>query len=158
ISCWLSFARRLSSGGCHFSSRPGCSMPPGFGGFIGGFAVILFIAFAVSALYTVGLAYVALRVRDSRNDEPDPQLGMKTAFHLIHTTGILMILTGLTLSTTDLMEGTLSKKQKPAQPQIGAGGVVRPGPQKDDGFNAAQRTGVALDGVGAMFALVFWMF
>ena len=123
----------------------------GFGAFFGGFAAFIAVLFAVTALIPFALAYVALRVRDSRSAEPDPALGTKTAFHLIHSLGVLMALAGLTISAMDLFSGEIAPKQP---------GVVRgpqPAPaQKEGGFNNAQRTAAALVGVGALFALVFW--
>lgn len=122
---------------------------------LGGFVIFLAVLLAGSALIPLALAYVALRVRDARNPEPDLQLGAKTAYHLIHTIGILMVLTGLTVSMVDLMSGTIAVKQ-PAQQQIGFPGRVAPPAQNDEGFNAAQRTAAALVAVGTLFALLFW--
>jgi heme/copper-type cytochrome/quinol oxidase subunit 2 len=124
-------------------------------GIIGGFIVVLIVVLAVGALVPVALAYVALRVRDARGAEPDPELGAKTAFHLINSIGILMALTGLTISMLDLMSGTIAPKpagvQQPGFPPRG-----QPAPaQKEGGFNNAQRTAAALTGVGALFAVVF---
>jgi hypothetical protein len=125
-------------------------------GIIGGFIVVLIVVLAVGALVPVALAYVALRVRDARGTEPDPELGAKTAFHLINSIGILMALTGLTISMLDLMSGTIAPvprgAQQPAFPPRGQPAQA----QKEGGFNNAQRTAAALTGVGALFALVFW--
>jgi hypothetical protein len=125
-------------------------------GIIGGFVVVVIIFLAVGALVPVALAYVALRVRDARGTEPDPELGAKTAFHLINSIGILMALTGLTISMLDLMSGTIAPAPRGMQQQVfpprGQPGQA----QKEGGFNNAQRTAAALTGVGALFALVFW--
>lgn len=126
----------------------------GLMGLIGGFVVVLIVFLAVGALVPVALAYVALRVRDARSTEPDLELGAKTAFHLIHTLGILMALAGLTVSMLDLMSGTIAPKRG-AVPQL-LPGRPQPQPQDEGGFNNAQRTAAALTGVGAFFALVFW--
>jgi hypothetical protein len=125
----------------------------GFIGILGGIAVFVAVLFAATALVPLALAYVALRVRDARSPEPDPALGAKTAFHLIHSLGILMALAGLTISAIDLMSGEIAPKPfvPPGIPQR------QPAPAKNDnGFNAAQRTAVALVGVGTLFALIFW--
>ena len=55
-----------------------------------------------------GLAYIALRVRDSRLTVADPQLGFKTALHALHTLAVIMVLAGLSISAGDLLQGTLS--------------------------------------------------
>lgn len=121
-------------------------------GILGGLAAFIAMLFAATAFVPLALAYAALRVRDARSPEPDPGLGAKTAFHLIHLLGILMALAGLTISTIDLMSGEIAPK-----PVVPAGLPQRqPAPAKNhNGFNAAQRTAVALVGVGTLFALVF---
>jgi heme/copper-type cytochrome/quinol oxidase subunit 2 len=125
-------------------------------GIIGGIVALFIVILAVGALVPVALAYVALRVRDARDTEPDSELGGKTAYHLINSIGILMALTGLTISMLDLMSGTIAPKPAGQQQQVFP---PRPQPaqaQKEGGFNAAQRTAAALTGVGVVFALVFW--
>jgi hypothetical protein len=129
----------------------------GLVGIIGGFVVLLIVTLAVGALVPVALAYVALRVRDARGPEPDPALGAKTAYHLINSLGILMALTGLTISMLDLMSGTLAPKPPAGLPQQAFPPRGQPAPaQKEEGFNNAQRTAAALTGVGVLFALAFW--
>ena len=128
----------------------------GLVGILGGFVVAIIAFLAVGALVPVALAYVALRVRDARGPEPDPELGAKTAFHLIHSIGILMALTGLTVSMLDLMSG--DDRPQTRRSAAAAFPAARPAgaPAKEEGFNNAQRTAAALTGVGVFFALVFW--
>jgi heme/copper-type cytochrome/quinol oxidase subunit 2 len=127
-------------------------MIPGLAGFFGGVAVVFVLVFAVTALFPVALAYLALRVRDSREEHPDPKLGVKTAFHLLHTSGVLMLLIGMSVFTADMMSETLANR-----PKIGAfpGAVARPAQDKFP--NTAQRVSGALVGVGGMFTLMFWI-
>jgi hypothetical protein len=123
------------------------------------FAVAGVIFFLLTPL---GLAYIALRVRDARHATTDKWLGLKTAFHTVHTLAVLMVLTGLTVSAMDLMEGQLTgnPKNQPPQPQFQPGfGPPRPQPvpaPQDEFWNTAQRSAVALAATGFLFGLVFW--
>jgi heme/copper-type cytochrome/quinol oxidase subunit 2 len=126
-----------------------------------GFAAIagiaVFLAFVLSsaiALMLMALIYVALRIRDNRDSNTDPQLGKKAAFHLVHTMSVLMVLGGLTTFMVDALSGTIAGKQRGG----GAGGGAAFGPpmRRGGGFNEAQRTGVALVVVGTVFGLIFW--
>jgi hypothetical protein len=125
-------------------------------GIIGGFVALLIVILAVGALVPVALAYVALRVRDARGTEPDRDLGAKTAYHLINSLGILMALSGLTISMNDLMSGTMAPKPPGQQQPVFPPRAQPAQAQKEGGFNTAQRTASALTGVGVVFALVFW--
>jgi hypothetical protein len=128
----------------------------GLVGILGGVVVALIAFLAVGALVPVALAYVALRVRDARGPEPDPELGAKTAFHLIHSIGILMALAGLTVSMLDLISEAIAPRPAGVQqPQFPPRGQPAQ-PAKEEGFNRAQRTAAALTGVGVFFALTFW--
>jgi hypothetical protein len=75
------------------------------------------------------VAYVSLRIRDSRSETPDPELGIKSAYHAFMTTGILLILTGLTISATDFLQEAFDDKQKNQQPQFGGPGQFGPQPK-----------------------------
>jgi len=58
-------------------------------------------------------------LRDSREEKRDPELGIKTAYYLILSAAILLILFGLTISAIDVMDGTLEKRnQARPQPQV----------------------------------------
>jgi heme/copper-type cytochrome/quinol oxidase subunit 2 len=127
----------------------------GLVGILGGFVVLMIVSLAVGALVPVALAYVALRVRDARGADPDPELGAKTAFHLINSIGILMALTGLTISMLDLMSGVIAPRPVPGLQQRAFPQRGQAAPQKEGGFNNTQRTAAALTGVGVLFALAF---
>jgi len=128
----------------------------GLVGIIGGFVTLLILILAGDALVPVALAYVVLRVRDARGPDPDPALGTKTAYHLINSLGILMALTGLTVSILDLMSGTIAPKPAGQQQPVFPPCPQPAQPAKEGGFNTAQRTAAALTGVGVLFALAFW--
>ena len=102
-----------------------------------------------------GLAYIALRVRDSRLTVADPQLGFKAAFHTLHMLAVVMALAGLSLSAGDLLQGTLTNEIPPAnKPQLNRRQIV----EKDDSFwTTAQRTAAALATSGFLFGLFFWI-
>jgi Na+/melibiose symporter-like transporter len=127
-------------------------MFPGLGAVIGATIVIMVVLGAAAVLVPVALAYVALRVQDAKQSTPDPKLGMKLAFHAVHTTAILLILTGATIFMIDLLEGAIAPA--PNAPNFGG----RPAQVNQGGLNAAQRTAFALIGSGALFAVVFWAF
>src|SRR3954462_12446166 len=69
----------------------------------------------------LAVAYLALRVRDARADPPDPQLGLKAACYSFLTAGILLALTGVSISVIDLLGEAMDGKQgQPVQqPQFG---------------------------------------
>jgi heme/copper-type cytochrome/quinol oxidase subunit 2 len=128
-------------------------MIPGLGAIIGATVFLMVVFGAAAVLVPVALAYVALRVQDARQSTPDPKLGMKLAFHAVHSTAIIIILVGLSVLMIDLMEGTLAGAQN--QPKFGG----RPPAQvRQDGLNPMQRTSLAMVGSGALFAVVFWAF
>lgn len=108
-----------------------------FGGMFIGLSLSIFLF----VLFPVGLAYVALRVRDSRAAVPDPKLGLKLAYHVIQSLAVLMVLIGLSISSADLMQGILGGNQRNAAPDA------------DEFWNVPQRSAAALVGTGALFTL-----
>ena len=71
----------------------------GFGLFSGlAFSALLF---GLLPFFLLGLAipYAILHSRDSRGLERDPQLGLKTALYFFYSVSILMVLTGLSITT-----------------------------------------------------------
>ncbi len=119
----------------------------GLAAIIGGAVILVAIIISVVALIPVALAYVALRVQDARQPEPDPKLGLKTAFHAVHTVAILIILFGLTVFMVDTLSGT-----------IAPGRQNFPRAQRPAGPNEMQRVAVGLVASGTLFALGFWAF
>jgi hypothetical protein len=120
-----------------------------------GSMIVLLIIVSVLPLVVVCLAYpyLALRLRDSREDHRDPELGIKTACYLILSAAILLILFGLTVSAIDVMEGTLEKRNQARQQPVP--GQVQ---QQRDPFErlvteTTQRTAWALTVSGLLFAL-----
>jgi hypothetical protein len=79
----------------------------------------LAVVFVVPVIVICGLAvaYLSLRIRDSRSETPDPELGIKSAYHAFMSVGILLVLTGLTISATDFLSELFEDKQK-QQPQF----------------------------------------
>ena len=77
-----------------------------------------YILFGLGLLVLAGLAvvYLSLRLRDARAEQPDPELGIKSAYHAFLTTGILLALTGLSISAIDLL-GDAFEGDKPVQQQ-----------------------------------------
>jgi len=127
-------------------------MLPGLGAVLGATIVMFVVLGAASVLVPVALVYVALRVQDARQTVPDPKVGMKLAFHAVHTTAILIILTGLSIFMIDLMDGSIAPG--PNRPNFGG----QPAQMKDDGLNSAKRTALALVGSGLLFGVMFWAF
>src|SRR5262245_59057089 len=72
-------------------------------------------------LVALAVAYLGLRIRDARAEQPDPELGIKAGYHAFLTTGILLALTGLSIAVIDLLgdafEGDQNKNQV-QQPQF----------------------------------------
>jgi hypothetical protein len=97
-------------------------------------------------------------VRDQKLRKPDPQLGLKTAFHVLHTMAVILLLIGLSLSVGDLLQGVLTGNQRNAgEAPIGARRGAPP-PDDDGGFwNPMQRTAAALTACGTLFTLFFWL-
>ena len=127
-------------------------MLPGLGAVLGATIVMFVVLGAASVLVPVALVYVALRVQDARQTVPDPKVGMKLAFHAVHTTAILIILTGLSIFMIDLMDGSIAPG--PNRPNFGG----QPAQMKDSGLNSAKRTALALVGSGLLFGVMFWAF
>jgi len=124
-------------------------------------AILLAAAWILMVMVPVGLAYIALRVRDQRSVKPDKWLGLKTAFHLVHSLAVLLILGGLSVSAADLMQGQMGGQPR-NQPAVGqqnpfvVGRPVPPPAPKDEFWNSAQRTAAPLVASGLLFALIFW--
>jgi hypothetical protein len=77
------------------------------------FAYVLLILILL-IVSTLPFPYLALRLRDSREEERDPQLGVKTAYYLLLSGAIVLVLFGLTVAAIDLLDGAF---QKPKQQQ-----------------------------------------
>src|SRR5437763_13087555 len=68
-------ARRTSGYPRSSLPRPGCPMNNLFD-VLGGIVLTMAASLLVAVLFPVGLAYIALRVRDNRAKVPDPKLGL----------------------------------------------------------------------------------
>lgn len=124
--------------------------------------VFMLLAVASTVMPLVAMAYVALRIQDARQETPDPRLGMKTAFHLIHTLSILLVLIGASIFTVDQMSGAIAPNKVnlgPAPPNpFGAPAPrVVPG-AKGEASAAAQRVAAGLITSGLLFGISFWAF
>lgn len=116
--------------------------------------IVLLIILTVLPIVVVCLAYpyLALRLRDSREEHRDPELGIKTAYYLILSAAILLILFGLTVTAIDLMEGKLEKRNQP-RPQGPGQQQVQRDPIERFITESTQRTAWALTVSGLIFAL-----
>ena len=63
----------------------------------------MFLWMAPVVLLMLAAPYIILRLRDTQQEVHDPQLGMKTALHLIGTLGILVGVSGLSIVLIDLI-------------------------------------------------------
>lgn len=90
-------------------------------------------------LLGLAIPYAVLRIRDSRSDDPDPQVGLKSALHFIYSLSILLIVTGITVLVVDALQ------EKNKQP-VGRPGFGQPQPaaKPPTEFNTQQRTACAL--------------
>jgi hypothetical protein len=116
-----------------------------------GFSLIL-LAILPSILFVVALIYVALRVRDARADNPDPELGLKSAYWLLYTLGILIFHIGLTVLFSHWLEALEITGPQKFQGNFGGrmGGM-------NDSWSQASRTGWALVTAGSLLALAFYL-
>jgi hypothetical protein len=131
----------------------------------------IFSVVGLLVLVALAVAYVSLRIRDSRAEQPDPELGIKTGYHAFLTTGILLTLTGLSIAVIDFLgdafEGNQNQPQQPQfqpqfNPQFGKGGFPQPQPQppmrmrnNDDPFSSmSQRLAWPLVISGVLFSLI----
>jgi hypothetical protein len=131
----------------------------------GGFLAAVLLSLMPLALVATAVAYIALRIRDARSETPDPELGIKSAYHCFLTTGLFLALTGLTISVTDFLSEMLDDNKQPNQPQfVGPGQFNQPGrfgpqpvprQQPEDPFDRiSQRLAWPLVISGLLFALV----
>jgi hypothetical protein len=114
---------------------------------------VLVIYIVPAFLPAIPFIYIALRVRDLRGDNPDPQLGIKTVYHFFATVGILLVLSGINLIIMDMLDGVFDDKApaqnqpfQPAQP-----------PDDDEFFNSVKRTGMGMIISGSVFAAIFFL-
>ncbi|HYT93565.1 MAG TPA: hypothetical protein VEL76_32905 [Gemmataceae bacterium] len=91
-------------------------------------------------LLSLAIPYAILRLRDSRNPTPDPQLGFKVAMQYFFSVSLLLVLFGLTTIVVDLILRT---------------GGPRFGPE--DFPTEGQRTGFAMILSGGIFALIHFL-
>jgi len=95
---------------------------------------LVWISFFPFVLLGLAIPYAVLRVRDSQ-EQPDSQLGLKTALHYFLSVGILQFLAGLSLIVVDLIT---------REDRRGGG----------DNEGDTLRIGAALAAVGAAFAFL----
>lgn len=125
----------------------------------GYFAFVILVPLALGGLV---VAYLSLRIRDARADQPDPELGIKSAYHAFLTAGILLALTGLSISVIDLLGDAFEGPQANVQPQPQFNPrFPQPQPQPmpraraDDPFGSmSQRVAWPLVISGVLFSLV----
>jgi hypothetical protein len=103
-------------------------------GLAGVFALVLF----PMLLLSLAIPYAVLRLRDSRLEAQDPQLGLKCVLYFTHSIGVILFLTGLSLLTVDFLRDLN---------QVHLGGPAR-------GFTPIQRTAAALLVAGLVVSLL----
>jgi hypothetical protein len=123
----------------------------------GYFAFTILVPLALGGLV---VAYLSLRIRDARAELPDPELGIKSAYHAFLTAGILLALTGLSISVIDFLGDAFEGPQAnaPQQPQFNPR-FPQPQPMPrargDDPFGSlSQRVAWPLVIAGVLFSLV----
>ena len=123
----------------------------------GYFAFTILVPLALGGLV---VAYLSLRIRDARAELPDPELGIKSAYHAFLTAGILLALTGLSISVIDFLGDAFEGPQAnaPQQPQFNPR-FPQPQPmpraRRDDPFGSlSQRVAWPLVIAGVLFSLV----
>jgi hypothetical protein len=118
---------------------------------------LVVLSFLPVLLIGLAIAYLSLRIRDSRADPPDPELGIKAGYYFFLTAGIFLALTGLTISVTDLLDDAFGGKQAQQAPPFNPQGRFGPPPpaRPDDPFDSmSQRVAWPLVISGVLFALV----
>lgn len=124
---------------------------------VGSFVALSLVPLTLAAL---AVAYLALRFRDAREEIADPELGIKAAYHAFLTAGILLALSGLSLSVIDLLsEAFEGNDHRPQQQQFNPNFPGRPVPPParidDSPFDrVSQRVALPLVVSGVLFSLV----
>jgi hypothetical protein len=124
--------------------------PDFFTGLLVGYLVVAGLPLAVLLVLGLVYPYTVLRLRDSQNRRPDPQLGFKAAMYFFFSLAVLLVLTGLTILVVDFIWDLdlLGVVQRQGRGLFG---------QRGDFPNPAQRTGLAVLLSGAVFALVHFV-
>lgn len=131
-------------------------MDPFAGALVAGFGfLIIMMTVLPSILMLVSLVYVALRVRDAKAEHPDPELGLKTAYWLLYTIGIIIAHFGLTVLASHALQ--LLEITGPAMHGGGNRFGGMPFANANDSWSPASRTGWALVLAGGAIALAFYL-
>jgi hypothetical protein len=129
-------------------------MDPFAGALFAGLGLSLFMmALLPAILMLVALVYVSLRVRDAKSEHPDPELGLKTAYWLLYTIGLVIAHFGLTILFAHWLEAL--EISGPAGFR-GGGNFGRP-MMVNDSWSQASRTGWAMVTAGSLIALAFYL-
>lgn len=101
-------------------------------------------------IFLVGVAvYVVCRLRE-RNGPPDPHIGIKTSHHLFYTAGLLLLLTGVSMISVEMMNLDADHRRFGDFGPFGRGGFA----QEPFFERGAVRAGLAFMLVGGAFALL----
>lgn len=131
-------------------------MDPLSGALFAGFGLILAAATVLpTILMIVALVYVALRVRDAKADTPDPDLGLKTAYWLLYSLGILTFHLGLTVLVVHLLQGD-NGNGPPPRPGLPANVGRVPAPLATE-WSPVSRVGCGLVAAGLVVAGAFYL-
>jgi hypothetical protein len=120
---------------------------------VGFFTVVIMASVLPLVAVCLAYPYIALRIRDGREEHHDPELGVKSAYYLLYSAAVLLVLFGLTMSAIDLFDGALDKGGRNNQPQQVQGPFGPMNAGKDEFWNTAQRTAWGAVFSGLLFGL-----
>jgi hypothetical protein len=109
-------------------------------------SIVFFLSF-IFLLPSFAIPYLVLRLRDSRNEKQDPQLGLKAALYFLFSVGVLLFLYGLTTLVVDLL-----LDRQFFRPRVIGGVPGAPAAQK--GLTPMQRIALALIIAGVVVSLL----
>jgi hypothetical protein len=115
-------------------------------------------------LLLFAVQYIALRIRDTRANPPDPHLGRKAILYLFFNAAVFLALVGFTISALDwseyLFDPLIAGQQarQAGQPPLidPATGQPLPLPARE-WFNDQQRLAAGLVASGLLHAILFWV-
>jgi hypothetical protein len=119
-------------------------------------------------LLALAFPYAALRVRDSRAADPDPQLGLKAGLYFTYSLALLVGLAGLTIAAVSEAPRLLKDEAEAASPSdVGDVGGFAGGPAPSpaprlpavapDWFTPPLRLAAGLAAAGFGLALIHWV-
>jgi hypothetical protein len=99
-------------------------------------------------LLALAIPYAVLRLRAQKNEEQDPQLGLRTALHFFFSLSVLLVLNGLTIIAVDFVRDRNPPVPRPGFPQRQQNFALQ------DEYTDAKRAGVGLILGGVVFGII----